>query len=615
MDIKINELVLLFLVPFGIAVLNIFLPSIVRKILTFLGLAFSSFLVYSLYSKTSLIFTLFGRDIFSINQLGLFALTFIQALSFIILIFSLKGVDKSIDKKYFILYPLTVAFCNGVILSNDVISFIIFWGLSGMAVYLFAILGKTKDTPATSKKTFIIIGGSDVFLIMGLIIMTFMQPGANWFLSGLSIPLKTELSFVAFVFLIIAAFAKAGGFPLHTWVPDYSKDTPIESTTLLLGALDKILGIYLLVMIINSLFVFGFLTNMIIISLGAVTILTASMMALIQTNGRKLLGYSTVSQAGYMIMGIGIGGGIAFIGAFFHLVNNLIYKSSLFLSIGSVEKKTGTTELDELGGLGSKMKFTFVMTLIGVLSISGIPPFNGFFSKWMIYQGLIDVMKSLTPGFQIWMLICLILAIFGSALTLAYMLKFIHAIFLGKRPEKFDTIKETSANQWISTGILSLICIVFGIFAIELPLKYFILPTIASLGVNIGDAVGFYNPQLLVVLFLIAFSLGFLIYFLTKKVRYDESVYLGGMRSADKFRVLGTAFYNEVRNMKPLKAIYTWAEKKYFDLYDLLSKLIFGISHLFQKAHPGQLQLYILYMIFGFLIFLLVFGFKFVQIF
>ncbi|MBN2571986.1 MAG: hypothetical protein JXA68_07650 [Ignavibacteriales bacterium] len=614
MDIKINELFLLFVVPFGVAVLNVFLPSIVRKILTFLGLAFSSVLVYLLYTKTPESFNLFNRDIFSINQLGLFALTFIQALSFIILIFSLKGIDKSIDRKYFILYPMTVAFCNGVILSNDIISFIIFWGLSGMAVYLFGILGKTKDTPATSKKTFIIIGGSDAFLIMGLIIMAFIQPGANWFLSGMSIPLQSELSFVAFVFLIIAAFAKAGGFPLHTWVPDFAKDSPVESAALLPASLDKILGIYLLVIIVNSLFVFGFLTNMIIITFGTITVITAVMMAMIQHNGKKLLGYHAVSQVGYMIMGVGAGSGLAFVGGLFHLINHTIYKSSLFLSMGSVEKQTGTDELDELGGLGSKMKITFVMTLIGALSISGIPPFNGFFSKWMIYQGLLDIMKSLTPGFQIWLLICLILAIFGSALTLASFMKFIHAIFLGKRPEKFNSIKETSANQWISTGILSLLCILFGVFAIELPLRYFIIPTISSLGVDIGNAIGFYDPQLLVVLFLIAFSLGFMIYFLTKKVHYDDSVYLGGMRSADKFRVLGTAFYNEVRNMKPLKIIYTWAEKKYFDLYDVTSKFVFTLSRIFQKAHPGQLQLYILYMVIGFLIFLLVFGFEFVKL-
>jgi aspartate-semialdehyde dehydrogenase len=299
------------------------------------------------------------------------------------------------------------------------------------------------------------------------------------------------------------------------------------------------------------------------------------------------------------------GNPIAFAGGLFHMVNNTIYKSNLFLTLGSVEKQTGTNELDDLGGLARNMPITFVMALVGALSISGIPPFNGFFSKWMIYQGVLESAKDLAPGYQLWVLICLILAIFGSALTLASFMKFLHAIYLGKRPEKYKNIQEAPANQWIATGLFSLLCIAFGVLATILPLKHFIYPAMTGMGLELPTFSGLYQPILLLALFLIVFALGMVLYVLTKNVRFDE-VYLGGMPPMEKFRVTGTAFYNEIRNMRGLKGIYDAAAKHVFDAYDVGEKSSLTLSRLFQKAHPGLLSLYVLFIVVGIALFLLV---------
>jgi len=597
----INELLLLIVVPLGIALINLFLPAMLRKILTTMGLIFTLLLVYLLYQKPADTLSYFNVPVFSIDQMGLFAIIFIQVLSFIILIFSLKGVDKDSVKRFFFLYPITVSFCNAVILSEHAFSFLIFWGLSGLTLYLFGTLGKTADSPHTAKKTFIIIGGSDAFLLMGLIIIWFISPVTGWSLNKPLIPLEGEYAHFAFAFLLVAALAKAGGFPFHTWVPDYSKDAPVESAALLPASLDKLLGIYLLARMVTSYFSVYPMIYMILITLGAITVITAVMMAMIQHNGRKLLGYHAVSQVGYMIMGVGSGSVLAFAGGLFHLINNTIYKSNLFLSLGSVEKKTGTNELDYLGGLGKKMSLTFLAALVGALSISGIPPFNGFFSKWMIYQGLLEKTESLPHGYQLWLLACILLAIFGSALTLASFMKFIHAVFLGRRPEIYNSIKEAPANQCIATGTLAVLCIIFGVFATALPLEKFIYPILSDTGMEIPSFLGSYNPLLITALFAIVFLLGLIVYAFTRKVRYDE-VYLGGMPALEKFRIAGTEFYNEVRNFTLIKSFYTAAEKKYFDLYEIGKELTFGFSRTFQRAHPGQLQLYLLYIIFGILI-------------
>jgi NADH:ubiquinone oxidoreductase subunit 5 (subunit L)/multisubunit Na+/H+ antiporter MnhA subunit len=243
------------------------------------------------------------------------------------------------------------------------------------------------------------------------------------------------------------------------------------------------------------------------------------------------------------------------------------------------------------------------MALIGALSISGIPPFNGFFSKWMIYQGLLEKTALLSAGYQLWMLICIILALFGSALTLASFMKFIHAVFLGKKPQNLAEVKETSFNQWLATGILSTLCIVFGIFAMPIPVNTFIAPVLQEFGWTLPGFTGLYNPQLLVVMLLLAFGLGIGIYALLKKVRFDD-VYLGGMDPSDQFRIAGTGFYNEIRNMFPLNAIFKAAENKYFDMYNIGGNSTFGLARFFQKAHPGQLQLYVLYIVLGMLLFI-----------
>jgi formate hydrogenlyase subunit 3/multisubunit Na+/H+ antiporter MnhD subunit len=599
-----NELIQLIAAPLIVAALNLFLPVQGRKLLTLVILLYTSWLTYSLYRTSVEPFYINNQIILSVTQLGLLTLVFIQLLSIIILVFSLKGVEKSAEKNFFVLYPLTVAFCNGAILSEHAFAFIIFWGLSGLALYLFGTLGTAPDSPKSAKKTFIIIGGSDVFLILGIILMWHISPFTEWSLSNPQIILDGGLEYSAFIMLLIAAFAKAGGFPFHTWVPDFCRDSPVESAAFLPASLDKLLGIYLLAKMMTSLFVVDILINMIMISLGAITLMTAVMMAMIQHNGRKLLGYHAVSQVGYMIMGIGSGSILAFAGGLFHMVNNTIYKSNLFLSLGSVEKRTGTNDLDDLGGLGKVMPYTFMAALIGALSISGLPPFNGFFSKWIIYQGLIDLTSSLSRGYQLWLLACIVIAIFGSALTLASFMKFIHAIFLGRRPAKYDNIKEAPLNQILSTLGLALLCIVFGIAAVIGPLNLFIYPVLSDMGMIIPSFQGFFDPDILTLLFLLLFFAGFTIYLVTRKVRMDD-VYVGGMPPLEEFRISGTSFYKEIREFAVIKQFYDAAEKNLFDIYETGKEFTFKLSRGFQLAHPGQLQFYILYLAIGALLLLM----------
>lgn len=597
-----SALIYFLVIPAAVSLINLLLPVRAAKALTVIALLY--LLVRSIHSLSHLPL-LSECGLWGADRLAAFVLLFVHILSLVILVFSLKGVRSEIQRAFFVLYPLTVAFCNGVLLSQHTIAFIIFWGLSGLSLYFFALMGQGDSYSQTAKKTFIIIGGSDVFLILGFILLAARLPVKEWNLSALQMQSGDPLYYLAFFSLLIAVLAKAGGFPLHSWVPDFSKTSPIESTAFLPSSLDKLLGIFLLARMMTAFFAVELIVKMIIISIGAITVVGAVMMAIMQPNARRLLGYSTVSQVGYMLMGVGSGNPIAFAGGLFHMVNHTLYKSNLFLSLGSVEKQTGSSEFRDLGGIAKGMPLTFLMALIGSLAISGIPPFSGFYSKWMIYQGLLEQTKTLPAGYQIWMLICLLLAIFGSALTLACFVKFLHAVFLGRNPGR-EKIHEAPANQWLATGIFALFCIVFGLFAAALPLKRLIIPVLAELGIAADlSLIGYYDPLLLTGLFAIVFLIGWVVYRATRVVRYDE-IYLGGMAAETRFRVSGVDFYREIRQMPLLQTIYTAAEKKYCDIYELGSKGTFFFSGILQKLHPGLLQWYLFYILLGLLLLLLI---------
>jgi len=302
-----------------------------------------------------------------------------------------------------------------------------------------------------------------------------------------------------------------------------------------------------------------------------------------------------------MVLGLGTGNPIGIAGGLFHMLNNTLYKSCLFLSGGNVQHKTKTSDLDSLGGLAKIMPITFFSALIAALSISGVPPFNGFFSKWMVYQGLIEKGKS---GGVLW-IFCIVAAMFGSGLTLASFIKFIHAIFLGKAKNERQSgdakqRDEVSWSMWIPPVILATLCIVFGIFAYIVPLKHFIVPILSDI-----RFIGMW-PSLKATLFLaIGLGVGVLVYLTGnfKGIRETGS-YIGGEDLGKDMRLSGTEFYNTIKELPLIRTIYKKAEKKFFDIYEVGKKFVFFFIRIFKYLHNGVLPTYLIWCILGIMIFL-----------
>ncbi|NQT27999.1 MAG: hypothetical protein HQ570_00185 [Candidatus Omnitrophica bacterium] len=537
------------------------------------------------------------EQFFKFDNLSIFVGIFIGIFSLLTIIYSVGFMNKGKELiRYYLYIVLTLLASLGAVFSNNIILFMVFWGFLGMLLYLLIGFGKKDQTPATAKKAFIIIGGTDALMLLGLAFI--------WKISGtfqidkMSISLNTHIAVLAYLYLAAGAFAKAGAMPFHTWVPDAAEDGPTPVTAFLPASLDKLLGIYFLARLSLNIFQMDSGMNTFLMVIGSITIVAAVMMALIQHDLKRLLGYHAVSQVGYMVLGIGTGNPIGIAGGLFHMLNHAIYKSCLFFSAGSVEKKAGTTDLGKLGGLAKAMPITFVTFLIASLAISGVPPFNGFASKWMIYQGIIETAKS---GGWLW-IVWLVSAMFGSALTLASFMKLIHAVFLGQPSSESGVagkvLKDVGPSMWVPQGFLAALCIIFGVFALAIPLKMLIFP---SVGGEISF-VGIWDAGLATVLIVIGIIVGIGIYLLGKatKTRETES-FIGGefLEKHPDMRISGIDFYHTIQEIGFFKVMYKLAQKKVFDIYEVGSKITFGFNKVLRYLHNGILPTYMAWCLLG----------------
>jgi NADH:ubiquinone oxidoreductase subunit 5 (subunit L)/multisubunit Na+/H+ antiporter MnhA subunit len=351
-------------------------------------------------------------------------------------------------------------------------------------------------------------------------------------------------------------------------------------------------------------------TDFLLMLLGAVTIVGAVLMALVQHDLKRLLGMHAVSQVGYMVLAIGTGSTLGIAAGLFHMLNNAIYKSCLFLGAGVVEQKTGTVDLDRLGGLASRMPVVFTVTLIASLSISGIPPFNGFASKWMIYQSIIESGQS---SGTLWWCLWLTAAMLGSALTLASFVKVLHCVFLCKpSPEIRQSV--IARAEWplaLPMVILAGLCVVLGVFGRGTVLRYFIEPAV---GQSLEYA-GTWLPAQASMLMVITFGLGWLVYAISfgggrlRRVptyvggeNLDETRIPGIPRGASRhIEVTGVDFYQSVEQLPGLGKLYRLARAKAFDLYEVIGGLVKPLTGALRTAHQGVLPLYLGWFLLGLL--------------
>jgi formate hydrogenlyase subunit 3/multisubunit Na+/H+ antiporter MnhD subunit len=535
---------------------------------------------------------------YHIDNLSKFITLAISVFSVLVSLYALRYVTRKREiRNYYPYFLLTAGLSAATALTDNLLFFLFFWGILGLTLYKL-IRGYDEESSDAAKKTLIMIGSSDGIMMLGIGIIWKITGTLS--ISGLTIPTTSPLMVTAFLSLLVGSFTKAGAFPLHTWLPDYAKSAPASSTAYLPASLDKLLGIYFLYRICVDMFVLNQGLVFLLLLIGVMTIIFGVMMALVQHNYKRLLGYHAVSQVGYMILGLGLGSPLGIAGGLFHMINNAVYKGGLFLSAGNVEHVTGKEDLSDVGGLSRAMPVTFVATLIFALSISGVPPFNGFASKWLIYQGIIDFGHGAGWPNQLWW-IWLGLAVLGSALTLASFIKYTSGIFLGRKKDSNEQAREVNPLMWISPAILALVCVIFGVFASSWVVPGMVMPLHGTF-----EYAGVWQSTTVSILVLVSILLGVILYLVgnIKKFRTEDS-FIGGETFREEMQYPVTEFYKTIGEFKFFSVVYHQAEKKWFDIYDIGRGIVLSIGRWLSRAHTGILTSYAIWIFAGLVILIL----------
>jgi multicomponent Na+:H+ antiporter subunit D len=393
----------------------------------------------------------------ALDGFSLLMLVTIALVGLCITLYSVNYMDHYGAKaNFYALFLVMLAGMNGLVLVTDLFQVYIFLEVAAVASYALVAFGLGHDELEASFKYLMLSAVASAFIVLGIALL-FGATGALSFDAvalGLQSLDQKYLAGICAAFFVFGFGLKAALVPFHAWLPDAHPSAPAPISAALSGLLIKVSGVYALARIFLNVFGLTPALSTVLMYLGVISMVTAALLALGQRDFKRMLAYSSISQIGYIILGIGLGTPLGILGGLFHLVNHALAKSLLFLNSGSVQMATGTRNLDEMGGLAKRMPVTAATTVVGSLSIAGVPPLNGFWSKLIIVVALIQAKHW---GFAL-------LAILASVLTLWYYLLIQRRAFFGKLNERWQAVREAPFWMTASTVVLALVCLAVGVF-------------------------------------------------------------------------------------------------------------------------------------------------------
>jgi len=413
-----------------------------------------------------------------------FMLIIVNLVSFMATLYSVKYMEMYTSKlRYYSLFLLMVAGMNGVILTGDLFNLFVFLEIASIASYALVGFGCYHEELEASFKYLVLGSIASTFVLLGVALIYGSLGTLNMAQAALLIQANGLSNVLRFsLVLFLAGFGlKAALVPFHAWLPDAHPSAPAPISAMLSGVVIKVLGIYALARLIFNVFGISSSILSVLMVLGIISMVVGSLLAIGQQDIKRMFAYSSISQIGYVLLGLGIATPLGILGAIFHLANHAVFKSLLFLNSGSIVYSTGTRDLDKLGGINTRMPVTGFTSLIGSLSISGVPPFSGFWSK------IIIIIAAVQSGYISWAVITTLVSI----ITLAYYLKFQKNAMFGSLNKDLGTIKEVPAIMQVSMICLALLCVVMGVLIIPSIREVVLDPAIKVLtdGVNYANFV------------------------------------------------------------------------------------------------------------------------------
>lgn len=435
-----------------------------------------------------------------IDPISVMMLVVVSIVSLMVHIYS-RGYMKGDDgyTKFFAFLSLFSFSMFGLVLATNLFQIYIFWELVGVSSYL--LIGyyyKKPSAVSAAKKAFIVTRFADLGFLIGILIIgyytgtydfeTLNNPEGSAILNWASTSfMGLSVLTWALILIFIGGAGKSAMFPLHIWLPD-AMEGPTPVSALIHAATMVVAGVYLVARLFPMFYFVehGFVLN-IVAYVGAFSALFAAIIAITQTDIKRVLAFSTMSQIGYMMLALGVSGydghhGVGYMASMFHLFTHAMFKALLFLGAGSVIHAVHSNYLKDMGGLRKYMPITNITFLVAALAISGVPPFSGFFSKDEI----------LVAAFEHNRLIYYV-GVLVAGLTAFYIFRIYFGIFWGKDKTYQHKPKESPLSMTVPLLFLALMSI-FGGF---IPFSEFITPdkigfeshidySLAAIAVTIG---------------------------------------------------------------------------------------------------------------------------------
>jgi len=363
---------------------------------------------------------------------------------------------KEDQRSYFPSLLLTLTGMIGVVFSLDLIQFYLFWEMMLIPSYfLIARHGSSRRRLDVGFKYFIFTHIGALLMLLGIV--TMFPYTATFSLAEL--PQKAQLipsdvSSVIFTLLLLGFILKMAMFPLHTWLPDTYSEAPMPIASILSGAMAPVAA-YGMVRVLMTIFCNRMIqASNYLLALAVVTMLYGSLVALSQTDIRRLLAYSSISQAGYTLFGLATISSLGVMGTLLQMANQAVCKALLFMCAGSIARQTKTTEIRRTRGLMKRMPITGIACLIGALSLAGMPPLLGFWGEWMILAGAI-ASGALVFAFA---------GVIGMLMTAGYLILFLWRVFFGPVPKALGTTEESPRSLLAAMVFLTSISVLLGLW-------------------------------------------------------------------------------------------------------------------------------------------------------
>lgn len=405
-----------------------------------------------------------------VDHLSAYVLVILVFLSLLSCIYAKRSMRREIDPQktvaFYVMFLLLVVGVCGITVTGDIFNLYVFLEISSIAAYTLVASGREKKgllagfnylIMGTISACFILIGIGHLYVVTGTLNMAD--------LAQLLPPLyDSTIIHVAFIFFIVGLSIKTALFPLHTWLPDAYSHAPSAISVLISTVISK-MGIYATIRILFSVFTVGFIVDHLPILeffawVAAIAVIAGSVIAIAQTDLKRMLAYSSVSQMGYIMLGIGIANSVAMTGGVLHILNHALIKGCLFMVAGAIIYRVGLRKIDDFKGLAGRMPYTCAAFFIAAISMIGLPPTVGFMSKWYLTLGAIEAGE--------WFFVVVILA--STLLNAIYFWRVLeYAYFRHADAETPELESRVPVSMLVPMLVLAAGCVVF-FFAVSIPL-------------------------------------------------------------------------------------------------------------------------------------------------